>query len=263
MRKRCFFIIGALSLIIVGCSSYATSAENVEEWNTETVESEEADANITVNSKFSTTDIQEKTDALNVSVEADIVVESDDSQAQVDMLSSDAYLPLQDEEGNNLETGNVVQNGEVDVGTIYEETGAVVISISWDWVGYENQCCVEIEAQYDREDLVINGYGCGTAYYDSDGNVIAMEFGEMHDDKIYDTLLIFAKDDVSITVSPELPNNDAPVREASIKIADSKGVRSLNVEDIYWRSYTGIWFDAVCTIKNGVAEQYEGYIVND
>ena len=86
-----------------------------------------------------------------------------------------------------------------------------------------------------------------------------MEFWEMHDDKIYDTALIFAKNNISIIVEPIFLNNDNPTGEAYIQIADSKGVRTLDREDVFSRSYTGIWFDAVCTIKDGVAEAYDNW----
>lgn len=243
MRSKVLFLMVFMSCLIMACGSDKTDSNNIELQDTEPVESITVSENIT-------DDSEAVSDNSAVS----------DNEVKINMLSQEAYVPIHDEEGNMLETGDVVRDGKVDVGSIYEETGAVVVSVSWTWVGYDNQCQIIMEeAEYDRQDLVINGYGCGTAYYDADGNIIMMEFWEMHDDKIYDTALIFAKNDISIVVVPMDPNNDNPTGEAYIQIADSKGVRTLDREDIFSRSYTGIWYDAVCTIKDGVAEAYDNW----
>lgn len=138
-----------------------------------------------------------------------------------------------------------------------EETNAIVISMVWDTNGYENDCAPQFLMNYDSTSVVNDDYGCGTGYYDEDGNLVLVDYYEKQDTKVYDTILVYADNGVSITLEPTGPSNDSPVQSAIIQITDVQGVRTLNNEDIYTRGDTGIWYDKICTVKNGLAEDYE------
>lgn len=245
MKRKVLTLVGLLVLVmVVGCNNKEVEITESTEPTSQAADSLNDESK--ESGSLNTTEVNETEPPK---------IEANDT-AKIDMLSADAYTPVIDDEGNTLECGNLASDGTIHLDKIYEETNAVVISMVWDENGYDNDCTPQFDMKYDTSKLALTGYGCGTGYYDKTGNLILINFYEKHENKVFDTVLVLAKDGVSVTLEPSYPSNDSPLQEATIQIADAKGVRTLSKEDIYTRGDTGIWYDAICTVKNGLAETY-------
>lgn len=152
------------------------------------------------------------------------------------------------EEEINQEVAKIVVNWDNSEATVFDE---------YDPKAFEDgQIGAMIIKPYFSSDLISSGEleaGSECTLSDADGNVVAVQKLEQDGGKMTYTCTLYSLDyDFSIEGEPATPFNNSVIDTATADITQA-GESDIHYvyEDMYVRSYTGVYFLGICTCENG------------